>query len=177
MVFEVDGCKSSKIDLFLTQIRYFYPSENHENPMRTFLFYCCLLFSLTTFAQEAAVKQTIEQFFEGFHQRDSLKMRAVCNPSLRLQSITTTQTKGTQLTEDPPARFFQSIASLPAALAIEERILSYSIQIDGAMAVAWTPYQFYINGKLSHEGVNVFTLYLEQGTWKIISIIDTRRRS
>jgi Neuraminidase (sialidase) len=145
--------------------------------MRIILVCWCLFFSLTAFAQEAAVKQTIQQFFEGFHQRDSLKMRAVCNPSLRLQSITTSQTKGAQLSEDQPARFFQSIANVPAALAIEERILSYSIQIDGAMAVAWTPYQFFINGKLSHEGVNVFTLFQEQGIWKIISIIDTRRRS
>lgn len=104
-------------------------------------------------------------------------MKAVCNPSLRLQSIITTQTKGTQLSEEQAALFFQSIANVPSTLVIEERILSYSIQIDGAMAVAWTPYQFFINGKLSHEGVNVFTLFQEQGIWKIISIIDTRRRS
>ncbi|SHF62616.1 Putative lumazine-binding [Flavobacterium fontis] len=145
--------------------------------MRTFLLCCCLFFNLTAFAQDAAVKQTIEHFFEGFHQRDTLKMKAVCDSSLRLQSITTTQTKGTQLSEEQASRFFQSIANVPSTLVIEERILSYSIQIDGAMAVAWTPYQFYVNNKLSHEGVNVFTLFQEQGTWKIISIIDTRRRS
>jgi hypothetical protein len=31
-------------------------------------------------------------------------------------------------------------------------------KVDGSMAHAWTPYEFYVNGKLSHKGVNAFTL-------------------
>jgi hypothetical protein len=44
------------------------------------------------------------------------------------------------------------------------------------MAHAWTPYEFYINGKLSHKGVNAFTLYKDDGQWKIVHLIDTRRK-
>jgi hypothetical protein len=44
------------------------------------------------------------------------------------------------------------------------------------MANVWTPYEFYINEKLSHIGVNSFTLLLENNIWKIVHIIDTRRK-
>jgi hypothetical protein len=46
------------------------------------------------------------------------------------------------------------------------------------MANAWTSYEFYINGKLSHKGVNSFTLFKESEDlgWKIVHLIDTRRK-
>ncbi|HOD10564.1 MAG TPA: nuclear transport factor 2 family protein, partial [Flavobacterium sp.] len=40
----------------------------------------------------------------------------------------------------------------------------------------WTPYEFYVNEKLSHSGVNAFTLFKENEKWKIIHLIDTRRK-
>ena len=61
-------------------------------------------------------------------------------------------------------------------MKFQEKLLSFSIQIDGSMAHAWTPYEFYINEKLSHKGINAFTLFKENELWKIIYIIDTRRK-
>jgi hypothetical protein len=61
-------------------------------------------------------------------------------------------------------------------MTFQEKLLSYTIQVDGAMAHAWTPYEFYVNGKFSHKGVNAFTLFKDKDTWKIIYIIDTRRK-
>jgi hypothetical protein len=43
-------------------------------------------------------------------------------------------------------------------MKFQEKLLSLPIQIDVAMLHAWTPYEFYINEKLSHKGVNAFTL-------------------
>jgi len=57
-----------------------------------------------------------------------------------------------------------------------EKLLDYKIQIDGPLAHVWTPYEFYVNGKLSHSGVNSFTLFKEKDAWQIIHIIDTRRK-
>ena len=34
----------------------------------------------------------------------------------------------------------------------------------------------YVNDKLSHIGTNSFTLLLENNIWKIVHIIDTRRK-
>jgi len=60
-------------------------------------------------------------------------------------------------------------------LKIEERLHSYTIQTDGAMANAWTPYSLYVQEKLHHCGVNSFQLFHDGTDWKIIYIIDTRQ--
>lgn len=92
-----------------------------------------------------------------------------------LQSIAESS-KGTQLKNQIPQDFYRSIASIPSTMLFEERLLDYSIQVDGAMAHVWTPYEFYVNNKLSHKGVNAFTLFKDNGLWKIVYLIDTRRK-
>jgi len=51
------------------------------------------------------------------------------------------------------------------------------VKIDGPLAIVWTPYKFYFNGKFSHCGVNSFQLVRFNGVWKIQYLIDTRRRA
>ena len=133
-----------------------------------------LLFMQSIFAHEVDVKKTIQVFFEGMHNRDTLKIKSVCK-DMMLQSINETN-KGTILKNENTNDFFKSIASIPVDMKIEERLLDYKIQIDGSLAHVWTPYEFYINGKLSHKGVNSFQLFKENDIWKIIYIVDTRRK-
>lgn len=92
-----------------------------------------------------------------------------------LQSISESS-KGTQLKNDSAQDFFRSIATIPNTILFEEKLLDYSIQVDGAMAHVWTPYEYHLNGKLSHKGVNAFTLFKDNGLWKIVYLIDTRRK-
>jgi hypothetical protein len=92
-----------------------------------------------------------------------------------LQTITEAKSDS-NLTTDESSKFYNSIASIPSQVKFEERITDYKVQIDGTLAHVWTPYQFYINGNLSHSGVNSFTLFKENESWKIIHIIDTRRK-
>lgn len=125
--------------------------------------------------QKEAVKNTIQTFFEGFHHRDTVLLRQVCADKMILQSIEE-NANGNRLTEEPLQFFYRSIASMPETLKYTEQILSYTIQVDGSMAHAWTPYEFYLNGALSHKGVNAFTLFKEKDSWKIVYIIDTRRK-
>ena len=143
--------------------------------MKNALLLLLLLFSFSGQAQKEEVQKTIETFFEGFHTKDSVKIKSTCSEKLVLQSISESQ-KGNKFTEESPKDFYKSIATIPAEIKFEERILSYSIQVDGTMAHAWTPYEFYINGKLSHQGVNAFTLFLDGAIWKIVHLIDTRRK-
>jgi hypothetical protein len=126
-------------------------------------------------AQNQEIEATIKLFFEGFHQRDSTKIKAVCSENLVLHSISETE-KGSKFSIEKASGFYKSIASIPTTVKIEEKILSYTIQVDGSMAHAWTPYEFYVNDKLSHSGVNSFQLYKENDVWKVVYIIDTRRK-
>ena len=132
-------------------------------------------FSFSISAQEKEIKQSISVFFEGLQSADTLKIQSVCHKEMKLQSIMEKNSVG-NLSFETKSAFYKSIASIPKNIKIEERILDYKIQIDGSMAQVWTPYEFYINDKLSHFGTNSFTLLLENNVWKIVHIIDTRRK-
>ena len=138
----------------------------------------CILFLLIASVvqgQNAGVKKTIETFFEGFHTRDTVIIKSVCGDKMILQSIAEVL-KGNKFSNESSKEFYISIAKIPKDVVVEEKILSYNIQVDGTMAHVWTPYEFYMNGKLSHYGVNAFTLFKENEKWKIIYVIDTRRK-
>lgn len=144
--------------------------------MRKYFLLSFLLLSVITNAQKQEVQKTIEIFFEGFHQKDSIKIKSVCSDAILLQSISENSVKGNKLSGESAKEFYKSIATIPANMKFQEKILSYNIQIDGSMAHVWAPYEFYLNDKFSHSGVNTFTLFKEKDSWKIIYLIDTRRK-
>ncbi|SFE04829.1 nuclear transport factor 2 family protein [Flavobacterium phragmitis] len=135
-----------------------------------------LFFGFICNAQKQDVQKCIETFFEGFHQRDSVKIKTVCADKMILQSISENSVKGNKLSNESAVAFYKAITSIPLNMKFQEKILSYNIQVDGVMAHVWAPYEFYINDKLSHSGVNTFTLFKEKDNWKIIYLIDTRRK-
>lgn len=143
--------------------------------MKKILFLFIFLFGISGYSQNQEVQKTIETFFEAFHAKDTVKLKSICSDKIILQSIQE-NTKGGKLSDELASEFYKSIASIPANFNFHEKILSYSIQVDGTMAHAWTPYEFYINDKFSHKGVNAFTLFKENDVWKIIYVIDTRRK-
>ncbi|GEC78676.1 nuclear transport factor 2 family protein [Flavobacterium aquatile] len=143
--------------------------------MKKIVFFLILIFSGSVHAQNQEVQKTIETFFEAFHAKDTVKLKSICSDKIFLQSIQE-NAKGGKLSDELASEFYKSIASIPANFNFQEKILNYSIQVDGTMAHAWTPYEFYINDKLSHKGVNAFTLFKENEVWKIIYVIDTRRK-
>ena len=144
--------------------------------MRIYTIMFFLLLGLSSNAQKQEIQKCIEFFFEGFHQRDSTKIKLVCSDKMILQSISESTMKGNKLSDESAKEFYKSIASIPSNMKFQEKILSYTIQIDGTMAHVWTPYEFYLNDKFSHSGVNAFTLFKEKDSWKIIYLIDTRRK-
>lgn len=144
--------------------------------MKTYITIFLLVIGFSARAQKQDVQKTIEFFFEAFHQKDSVKLKSVCSDKMILQSISESKTKGNKLSDETAKEFYKSIASIPSNVKFQEKILSYNIQIDGSMARVWAPYEFYLNDKLSHSGVNTFTLFKENDVWKIIYLIDTRRK-
>ena len=144
--------------------------------MKNYIILLLCFFGIVANAQKQDVQKSIEIFFEGFHQKDTTKIKSVCSDKMILQSISESAAKGNKLSNENAGKFYKSIATIPSSMKFQEKILSYNIQIDGTMAHVWTPYEFYINDKLSHSGVNAFTLFKEKDTWRIIYLIDTRRK-
>lgn len=143
--------------------------------MKKLILFIVLFFTFTIHGQKNEIEHTIKLFFEGFHQRDTIKLKSVCSENLVLHSISESE-RGNKFSVEKAADFYKSIASIPTTMKFEEKILDYKIQIDGTMAHVWTPYEFYVNDKLSHSGVNSFQLYKENEVWKVVYILDTRRK-
>jgi hypothetical protein len=143
--------------------------------MKRIVVFVIVLINQFSFAQENEIQLTIGKFFNAFHQRDSIALKKVCSENLVLHSISESE-KGAKFSVEKASNFYKSIATIPLSMKFEEKILSYKVQIDGAMAHVWTPYEFYINDKLSHSGVNSFQLYKENDGWKVVYILDTRRK-
>jgi len=143
--------------------------------MKTIFLFSLLFFSQFSFAQESEIQLMIGKFFNAFHQRDSIALKKVCSENLVLHSISESE-KGHKFSIQKASDFYKSIATIPLSMKFEEKILSFKVQIDGSMAHVWTPYEFYVNDKLSHSGVNSFQLFKENDVWKVVYIIDTRRK-
>jgi hypothetical protein len=71
--------------------------------------------------------------------------------------------------------FADAISKLKPGSA-DERIVFETIKIDGPLASVWTPYNFYLDNKFSHCGVNSFQMVRLNDVWKIQYLIDTRRK-
>lgn len=126
---------------------------------------------------EKDVRQAIDDFFEYFHQQDTVTLRAMLADDVQLRSISRNREGDIQMRMQPMDDFLVSLASIPDTLSFQEKLLDYQISIDGDMATAWTPYEFYLGGNFSHCGVNAFQLYHDGSAWRIIALADTRRRA
>ena len=127
---------------------------------------------------EKAVKAVVVQLFDGMQKHDTTMIRACFHSSARMQSVGADRKTGVigLTTEATVDGFVKSIGSLPTNVKIEERVLSYETRIDAQFATAWTPYEFYVNGKRQHCGIDAFQFYKTDEGWKIITIADTRRK-
>ncbi|MCP9764695.1 nuclear transport factor 2 family protein [Lacihabitans soyangensis] len=143
----------------------------------TFFVFSLLIFN-KTYAQsdQQQIENTISTFFDGIYKRDTVLISSVLHKNCSLNSVNILAGKPAQHKSETMSGFFKSIASIPSNVILEERLLVHKIQVDEALAIDWTPYEFYVNQKLSHKGTNVFTLVKTGDSWKIFSIIDTRKK-
>ena len=126
-------------------------------------------------SDEKEIKKTIETFFEGFHAKDSVIMKSVLSDEVVVQTIGKNKEGELMLHHEDIHKVLKGIVSTPSETTFKETLHGYEIKIDEAMANAWTPYSFELNGAFSHCGVNNFQLFKDNRSWKIIYLIDTRR--
>lgn len=122
-----------------------------------------------------AVKKAIETMFNGMRAADSAMVHSVFTDHAVMQTVVKNGQGKVILQEGSLDDFLKAVGS-PHEKVYDEKILSYDIKIDGEMAAAWTPYEFFLGEDFSHKGVNSFQLAKLNGKWKVIYIVDTRRR-
>lgn len=126
-------------------------------------------------SDELAVKHAITMLFDGMRKSDSILLKTAFAPEAILQTIDS-RTKEIKIRTDKLSAFVTGITR-PHKEVYDERITFDVIKIDGDLACVWTPYQFYVDDKFSHCGVNSFQLVRLGGEWKIQYLIDTRRKT
>jgi hypothetical protein len=99
------------------------------------------------------------------HDKDGDKLRAICQP-------------GAQFTSGRPMPEGYAVRSRPVETDIArlaeskdtwlERMWTPTVRIEGRIAVVWTRYDFHLNGKMSHNGTDCFTLIKTDEGWKIV---------
>ena len=144
---------------------------------RVFSYLTVLVLSLPALgqSQEEGVKQTINQLFTGMRQGNGNLVREAFADGAILQTIMRTK-DGHVVVRSEEVDSFAAIVARPHTEVYDERIEFETLRIDGDLAVAWTPYRFYVGEKFSHCGVNSFQLVKLKGVWKIQYLIDTRRK-
>lgn len=141
--------------------------------MRIFILISLISLPLFSFAQQTEEEQilkVVDQFFSSMEDRDvELAESLLHKEGHSFRMISPSQT------EEPTARTFATyLASLGKGEAKwKEEAIDPKVLIDKNLAMVWTRYKFYIDGKFSHCGTDAFTLAKSEQGWKILDLAYT----
>ena len=120
--------------------------------------------------EREAVLRTVQVFFDTMTAADVDGARKVLQPQGRFHAMRMNAGK-------PDVRAFSNeeyFADLQAAKSkMQERIWNPEVRIHGSIASVVAPYDFWIDGKLSHCGVDMFDLIKTEEGWKIAGGVYT----
>ncbi len=124
-------------------------------------------------AAEAAVLQPVNALFAALAARDSAAILAQGVEGGNATSIAENADGTRTVTHWNWAGFAAHIK--PGPERYEERLTDPAIEIDGDIAMVWSPYLFSIDGKVHHCGVDHFDLIRQNGAWKVLNITWSSR--
>lgn len=133
------------------------------------------VFSASAQTAEEEVQAVIETLFDGMKTKNVEMVASAFDEAAMMQTVIANP-DGSETRGNSVADFLQRIGETPEGTTLNEKILDYQIKVDGTLASAWTPYEFYVNEDFSHCGVNSFQLVKKSAGWKIVYIIDTRHK-
>ena len=132
-----------------------------------------MLISFESGAQtENEVMKPINLLFEGMRNTDTTMIKQAFSKNVIMKVVSS---KGVK--EEKLAHFIQQIGNKKSDTPDWiEKLYNTQIRIDGNLAHVWTDYSFYVGEEFSHCGVDSFALIKISGEWKIVYLMDTRRR-
>ena len=120
----------------------------------------------------ASARAAVERMFAGMRTADSTMVRSTLAPDARFAVLDTREGAATIRVQGVDG-WVSGIATSSGSW--NEQIYDVNVLVDGALASVWAPYTFYLNGEISHCGVNSIELLHTADGWKITQISDTRR--
>lgn len=122
---------------------------------------------------EAGVLAAVEQVFEGMRTANADMVRAVFAETARF-AVLDTRSGPTAVRSQPVDGWISGIADSDGKW--NEQVYDLDVRVDGAMASVWAPYTFYLDGEISHCGINSIELLHDSTGWKVTQLSDTRKR-
>jgi hypothetical protein len=117
-----------------------------------------------------AVLKTVQSFFDTMTARDVEGARKILQPQGRFHAMRMRDGK-------PDARAFSNeeyFATLQAGdQKMRERMWNPEVRVHGLIATVVAPYDFWIDGKLSHCGIDAFDLIKTEEGWKLAGGVYT----
>jgi len=119
-------------------------------------------------SEEGQVMAPINAMFDGLARRDSAIILAAMRPDATA-IVAAEKPDGTRSVRRLTGAEFAAGVK-PGPERFEERLSDPAIEIDGDIAMVWSPYTFLIDGKVHHCGVDHFDLVRESGSWKVANV-------
>lgn len=139
--------------------------------MRKIILIILLGISFATHAQtaddlhEKAVKETVNSFFLSLEKQDTVLFKSVVLIDGQLWRVSNASNPKKYDVRD----FRADISKLISKNKVKEIPYRFEIKTHNGIAMAWVPYEFLVNEKFSHCGIDVFTLIQTSSGWKIVN--------
>jgi tetratricopeptide (TPR) repeat protein len=121
----------------------------------------------------AAVVAVVQRLFDAMAARDTAAARALLLPGTRFVSMAAdTSVAAPRIQVD--SAFLRMLGTSRERLL--ERMWSPVVQVQGSIATVWTPYDFHVDGRWSHCGIDTVTLLRVGQAWRIAALVYTVQR-
>lgn len=117
---------------------------------------------------------SVDYFFESMNARDTASLRKLFYPGSTMMTVYADKNGDSQMHTGTVNEFLSQITEL-AEMDWKEEVDDIKIKRDGYLAQVWMDFTFWLNGKISHCGVNTMQLYYDGYNWRVLHIADTRR--
>ncbi|WP_299529179.1 nuclear transport factor 2 family protein [Ulvibacterium sp.] len=143
--------------------------------MKKMVFFLALVLAFSTYSQgakvteEQKIKQVINQFFESLEKKDAALMQKTTMNEAQIW-----RRNNHKKPIETDMRFSKDdLPKMHTLPDVKEIALEFEISLGHGIAMAWVPYEFWVEDTFSHCGVDAFTLFEVDGKWKIISVAYT----
>lgn len=131
---------------------------------------CAFIYSAAG-SEETDAIATAQHLFDAMAAHNADAARALFTPGAPLTSI---RANG-EISNSTSEQFVSHVGAAKDTWL--ERMWNPKVLIRGSLAVVWADYDFHLNGKFSHCGVDSFTLVKGSEGWKISAVAYTTETS
>jgi hypothetical protein len=121
--------------------------------------------------EEAAILATVQRFFDGLGSQDRAAMESTLLPDAMLTAQRIGPEGDARLGRRTRRAFMDGVAT---QTGLYEGMWDPIVMRRGPIAVVWAPYEFRLNGKTTHCGIDAFDMVKVEGAWKIAHLMWTQ---